>query len=187
MGEEEEESDVDEPEQPKKRVQHNQVSRDCILYSKKEGNRVSSHLKKLNRVHIPVSKTTHPCYFDAILCQVNTPPLYTSYHMRLQMCMYMIEHYQDCIDILQYRLVGYNTSLYLFIKKFIDFYEWGEETLTPIICKMWGISISVLNIFNTDPFNNYNCDTVSKDVIIIYNGSSHYTGTGKNNCFALFF
>lgn len=180
MGEEEEESDPETPEPPtKKKIVHNQMSRDCLLYSRNEGKRVATQLKKLNRVHIPVSQAMHHCYFEAILCQLNSPTLYTSYHMRLQMCMYIIENYQECLKILQFRLVGFNTCLYLFIKKFIDFNEWGEESLTPIICNMWGISISVLNIFHRDPYNNYGGKTVSKDVVIIYNGSSHYTGTGN--------
>ena len=180
MGEDEEPDQAAIEKKSKKGVKTNQISEQCIFYSAKEGDEVGRHLQQLQRVHIPVPQKHHHCYFDAILCQVDSPLLYTAYHLRLQTCMYMIQNYQECLEILQFRLVGFNTCMYKFIERFIDFNEWGEEALTPIISKMWNTPISILNIFHTaSPYNNYGSDTVSDDIVLIYNGENHYSGTGN--------
>ena len=179
MGELESSEDESEPAAKRCRVRHNAVSRDCVLYSKAEGLLIAQHLKHLNRVYIPINGDYHHCYFEAILCQVESPVVYTSYHLRLQTCMYMIENYPESLELLQWRLVGYNTSFYLFVKKLLNFYEWGEEYLTPIICKMWQVPITIIDLSDKDIYKNFGSDTVSEHIVLIYNGSTHYTGTGN--------
>ena len=133
-----------------------------------------------------VSSELNHCFFEAILCNVQPPTdilnSYTANHLRLQMCMYMIENPELCLNLLEVRLAGWDTSLYHFISKFLRFNEWGEHSLLLVIASMWNTTITVLDVTRNDFYETYAGDNekhdhISDDIVIIYNGNSHYTGT----------
>ena len=136
--------DQDEEAAPEK----NEMAVACNLIDNDEAIRMKELLKVEDRRYVPVSQEYHHCLFEAILCNMYppvAPDLYTAYHLRLQTCMFMVKNHKVCTHLLKHRLQSCDTSLYHFILKFLNFKEWGEENLIPVICKMWKISISVLD------------------------------------------
>lgn len=173
-------------------TEHNIMSLECNLINRDEAIQVQEQLNTLDRCHVPVSQTLYHCLFEAVLCNLQPPfypQQYTGFDLRLQLCMYMIKNHEMCTNILKLRLIAYDTSLYWFILKFMDFQEWGEEILLHIICKMWKITIAVLDPTHENFFRHYGLedDMTYENFVIIYNGANHYTGTGSLAWFSLLF
>ena len=88
----------------------------------------------------------------------------------------------------------HGVSLKAWILYYLHSEQWGDcTTLLEIVCHMWGINFTVINFSgNLDsPLLLFGTHSDSKhaDAYIIYNGSTHYTGTGDSFYFAclLFF
>lgn len=176
-------NEPDERRVKRPKVKHDRVSRECLLYSRAEGVAVTSHLIYNGLAHIAINPKYNHCFFEAVLC-LFPPPIsvngivYTAYHLRLQLCKYMIDNYKECTDILRDRLVAYETSLGHFINRFAAFDEWGEEILLKVICHMWKVQVTVLDVTDFQLMRHYGTDTLTNNVIV-YNGNSHYSGTGN--------
>ena len=162
------------------------MSRDCVFTNKQEANVIKKQLKKLNRAYIPVNGDLHHCFYEAILCNLDTPQFpkcYNSLNLRNQICMFIIENFQFYMTNMKIRLQAGRTSLYHFILKHMDFFEWGEEALLPIICKMWHVTIAVFDPLCKDRNKSriYGItfgSPASHSLAIIYNTINHFTGTG---------
>lgn len=64
--------------------------------------------------------------------------------------------------------------------KFLSYKEWGEEYLLKIICHMWNMRITVLDVTDDNLMRHYGgYNGFPSDNMIVYNGNSHYSGTGK--------
>ena len=96
--------------------------------------------------------------------------------------MFMIENWKYALDSLKLRLQIGKTSFYHYILKHLNFYEWGEEHLLPIICKMWHLKICVVDPLYHDKIRDYGItfgNRPSHSLFIIYNTINHFSGTGE--------
>ena len=167
---------------------HNTMSLDCILWSEKEAHAVKKYLDKIHKSYIR-TEPDGDCFYEAILISL-TPPFdpqtgwaYTANDLRLQICSYMLNHPKKCSELLYLRLQAFGTSLYHFILKMMDKDEWGETCLLHIVHEMWELNCTVIDVHQNPPLLHYggpeHHSLRSADIVIVYNGCNHFTGTGK--------
>lgn len=189
-------SDSDEDSSASTPPVHNQMSLDCILWSKKEAIAVKEYLDKRNLSYVKI-KPEGDCFYDSILAPLNPPIIneetgerYKGNDLRLQICHHMLKNPKKCSHILKSRLEPYETSLYHFAMKMMEEHEWGEDTLLPIVYDMWGLNCTVIDVHRNEHLYHYGSkkhhSLKTADIVLIYNGSDHYSGTGKCASFLFF-
>ncbi len=155
-----------------------------MLYSSLEGHAVRRILAEVDRVHIETPADEGNCLYESVLCGDIPAPLapkvYTVDNFKNQIFMYMIENPAQCTELLKERLQAYKTCLSNYIVKFLGEGEWGEEYLLLILHAMWGLKITVVDVTATVVERNFGHSggTTAADVVIVYNGTTHYTATG---------
>ena len=173
-------------------IKHNTISRECILFSEDEGLAVGRLLKKKNLVHIYTDPQFGDCFYEAILTSLSTPTvpeIYTATHLKWQICMFMINNYEHTTKQLKLRLQAFSTSLAQYIEKFMALDEWGEDWLLYIVHSMWKKKITIIDVTSEQTLKHYGKHKTLKaaDIVLIYNGNDHFTGTGNVPYPLLFF
>lgn len=170
-----------------------QMERECILFNAVEAKLLTTYLSQVDKIYIPTDPSHGDCLFASVLTGLKTPTdakqgMYTPYHLRLQVCMHMITNYEKMLNIepLVLFLIAEGTSLYHCILKSMEANFWADATLLHVIHDMWGVNLSMLNVWQKGDISyNYGTHTSlsGSDIVLIYNGHNHFTGTGKK-CFA---
>ena len=182
-------SDLDRTS-PQNNIEHNQMSLDCILWSKTEADAVQEYLDDIDMEYVKTDPEGD-CFYDSILASLNTPinthtgVKYSGNDLRLQICFYMLSNPKICSKILHDRLEGFGTSLYHFTVKMMREREWGEACLLKIIYNMWGTNCTILDVTHNEQMFHFGSkkhkSLRTADIVLIYNGSNHYSGAKKKS------
>ena len=175
------------PPSPPPHVKHNAMSKECLLYSAKEATAVKKYLDQKNLTYIPTDPSIGDCFYESILTGFGTfceekGKLYTGSDLRLQLCHFMLKFPEMCRDLLIDRLISFNTSLYHYVRRLMKPKEWGEAWLLHILYAMWNLNSTVIDVTMSGHLIHYgskdHASLETADIVIIYNGDDHYSGTG---------
>ena len=182
----------------KKKYKMDQMAKDCYLRSKQESTNLRNILKRQCRnykyVKTPIDHGL--CLYESILISahewLNQLPNfenYTSVHLKYDILMFIINNF-DNTQLLSEIMIGaisevmlHGVSLKAWILYYLHSEQWRDyTTLLEIICHMCRINFTVINFSgNLDShlllFGTHS-DSKDADAYIIYNGSTHYAGTG---------
>lgn len=168
---------------------HNSVSKDCLLWNYKDGETVQDYLNEIGHKHVYTDTSKGDCFYGSILKGITCPENYTPQHLQLQICMYMIDNPRITNQLLKQRFQADTTCLYEYILKYSQAGEWGEDCMLKIVHRMWDINITLITVhLPNEPLIHYSHSSsfLDSDVVIIYNGTGHYTGTGNPFFFNFF-
>lgn len=181
----------------KKPTKLSNMIRHCILYNSIEANLILKCLKPLQKTYIRTPSSLGDCLFEAVLTSLATPVdpqqgVYTAFHLRLQVCMHMINNYERMLTLEPVKLFlqAECTSLYHCVQKSMEEDFWADHTLLHVIHDMWKVNLSMINVWQRNTLSYHygtHTDILQSDIVIIYNGHNHFTGTGKCLIFSCFF
>ena len=189
----------------KKKYKMDQMAKDCYLRSKQESTNLRNILKKQcrNYKYVKTPADHGLCLYESILISayewLNQLPnfeKYISVHLNYDILMFIINNF-DNTQLLSEIMIGAIAEAMLrevSLKAWILYLhseKWGDcTTLLELVSHMWSINFTVINFSgNLDSplllFGTHS-DSKDADAYIIYNGSTHYMGTGDLTLLAYF-
>ena len=178
-----------------KAEKQNEASLDCLLGNATEGRYINYLLKSTRKKYVTTDWSLNLCVYEAIVNSLYSTLVedefmlkkYTGVDLKNQMLIYILENYyedQKLRDVLfshmeETKLVG--GSLCTWVEKMSRSMTWADLDLINVISHMLNLHITVLD-FGGGTSNIVQWHFGQKeeaDVILLYNGSTHFTGTGN--------
>jgi hypothetical protein len=132
----------------------------------------------LDVVILPASNFPGNCLFDSILYSVPHPDLYTAYHLRLQVVMFLVNSAAEMFPHLESTLLIKGISYYTMCKRLLLPGEWGGLETLLFLKHSWNLAVVVISPGH-DLQVNHRCCVQKSPLVLAYNGSSHYMPIGN--------
>ena len=171
---------------------------DCLLRNATEGHYIKYLLQPTGKKYVTTDWTMDLCVYESIVNSLYSTisqdehllKNYTGLDLKNQMLVYILENYykdEKLRDVLNNHMAEtflLGGSLCTWVEKMMKTITWGDLELINVISLMLKLKISILvfgggttNIV-TWHFGNQKLIKTA-DIVLLYNGSTHFTGTGN--------
>ena len=119
------------------------------------------------------------CMLDAVLSQVDVPSAYLTDNFRMQLSGHMAKfpHYFSVFfgPLLAEKRESYSSYIHRIARGDI----WGDVCLLQVVAQMWSLKITIIQPLKSSVPVWHKSTEADSDIVIIYNGRDHYSGTSK--------
>lgn len=140
--------------------------------------------------------------YDAILSQVVHPISYTSTHLRHQILMFIMDNAEQFLQLQGDHIQavygvpavddeqahGGPFSLVTWLQHQSRAETWGDGIILYAVSLMWDVTLSVVSFdgWRVTPFRHEYAGLSVVDILLLFNGRSHYSGLGELQFFHRF-
>ena len=178
-------------------IKQNEASLDCLLRNATEGDYIKYLLQPTGNKYVTTDWTMDMCVYEAIVNSLYSTLAkdecllknYTGLNLKNQMLIYILENYyhdkklRNILNTHMAETVLLGGSLCTWVEKMNRTMIWGDLELIQVINYMLHLKISILDYAGgtanvTTWHFGHQKSLKGAHVVLIYNGSTHFTGTG---------